>query len=140
VSAEGNKRKIRLQRLSGLELGADSAAPVLGGDPASANLEDDIESYGGTRIGGRVCDEDEEDEEKIPPLVHKNRRSKTSNDVPIQALSGLVNLQRLTISAIDHALEENIPEDLLLELPETGSAGIHAVGGPSSSKCPQKHD
>ena len=52
--------------------------------------------------------------------------SKNSDDVPIQALSGLVNLQRLTMSAIDHALEEIIPEDLLLELPETGCAAIRA--------------
>jgi hypothetical protein len=81
VSAEGKKRKIRLQHLSELELGADSAALVLGANPASANLEDDIESYGGTRIGGCVCDEDEEDEEEIPPLVRKSRRSKTNNDV-----------------------------------------------------------
>jgi hypothetical protein len=92
VSAEGKKRKRKLRRSSDLELGADSAALDLGGDPASANLEDDIESCGGTRVGGRVSDEEEEDEEEVPPLVRKNRRSKTSNDVPIQALSGLVNL------------------------------------------------
>jgi hypothetical protein len=109
-----------------LELGADSAAPDLGGDPAGANLEDNIESCGGTRAGGCVSDEEEEDDEEIPPLVRKNRCSKTSNDVPIQALSGLVNLQNMRMSTIDHALEEIIPEGLLLELPETGGACIHA--------------
>ena len=85
MSAEGKKRKRKLWRSFGLELGADSAAPDLGGDPTSVNLEDDIESYGGTRAGGRVSDEEEEDEdeEEVPPLVRKNRRSKTSNDVPI---------------------------------------------------------
>jgi hypothetical protein len=31
----------------------------------------------------------------------------------------------MTMSDIDHALEEIIPEGLLLELPETGSVGIH---------------
>jgi hypothetical protein len=31
----------------------------------------------------------------------------------------------MTMSAIDHALEEIIPEGLLLELPEAGGAGIH---------------
>jgi hypothetical protein len=36
----------------------------------------------------------------------------------------LVNLQRMTMSAIDHALEEIIPEALLLELHEAGGAGI----------------
>jgi|UniRef100_A0A804LZ13 hypothetical protein len=92
VSAEGKKRKRRLRRSSGLELGADSAALVLVGDPTSANLEDDIESCGGTRVGGRVSDMDEEDEEEVHPLVRKNRRSKNSNDVSIQALSRLVNL------------------------------------------------
>ena len=95
----------------------------LGGDPASADLEDDIESCGGIRAGGRVSKE-EEYEEEIPPIVRKNRHSKASNDVPIQALSGLVNLQRMTMSAIDHALEEIIPESLLLELPEAGGVGI----------------
>jgi hypothetical protein len=59
-------------------------------------------------------------------LVCKNRRSKTSNDVSIQALSGLVNFQKMMMSTIDHALEEIILEGLLLELPEIGSAGIRA--------------
>jgi hypothetical protein len=124
VSAEGKKRKRRLRRSSGLELGADSTAPVLGGGPTSANLEDDIESCGGTRVSGRVSNKDEEDEEEVSPLIRKNCRSKNSDDVPIQALSGLVNLQRLTMSSINHALEEIIPEDLLLELPETESVAI----------------
>jgi hypothetical protein len=39
-----------------------------------------------------VFDEDEEDEEEVSPLIRKNFRSKNNNDVPIQALSGLVNL------------------------------------------------
>jgi hypothetical protein len=66
VSAEGKKRKKRLRRSSGLELGTDSTTPVLGHGSASANLEDDIENCGGTRVGGRVTDEDEEDEEEVP--------------------------------------------------------------------------
>ena len=52
-------------------------------------------------------------------MVCKNRRSKTSNDVSIQALSGLVNFQKMMMSTIDHALEEIILEGLLLELPKT---------------------
>jgi hypothetical protein len=52
-------------------------------------------------------------------LIRKNSRSRNNNDVPIQALSGLVSLQRLTMSAIEHALEEIIPKDLLSEVPET---------------------
>jgi hypothetical protein len=66
----GRKRR-RLQRSSGLELGADSMAPIPIGGPASANLEDDIESHGGTIVGGRVFDEDEEDEEEVSPLIHR---------------------------------------------------------------------
>ena len=67
-------------------LGADSTALVLGGGSATANLEDDVENCGGTRVGGRVSDEDEEDEEEFPPLIHKNCHSKSSDNVPIQAL------------------------------------------------------
>jgi hypothetical protein len=107
-----------------LELGADYTAPVPLGGSTSANLKDDIESRGGTRVGGRVFDEDEEDEEEVSPLIRKNCRSRNNDNVPIQALSGLVSLQRLMMSAIDHALEEIIPEDLLSELPETEGAII----------------
>jgi hypothetical protein len=85
----GEEKKGRLRHLSGLELGADFTALVLGGGPASANLEDDIESCGGTRVGGHVSDEDEEE---VFPLIRKNCRSKNNDDVSIQALSGLVNL------------------------------------------------
>ena len=50
-----------------MELGADSTISVLGGGSVSANLEDDIENCGGARVGGRVFDEDEDDEEEVPP-------------------------------------------------------------------------
>ena len=71
-----------------------------------------------------MLDEDEEDEEEVLPLIHKNSRSNISDDVPIHALSGLVSLQRSTMFAIDHALEEIILEDLLLEPHETKGAVI----------------
>jgi hypothetical protein len=80
---------------------------ILGGVPASTNLEDDIGGCGSIRVGGCVLDEDEEEEEEIP-LIRKNSRSSRSSDIPMQALSGLVSLQGLTMSAIDHALEEII--------------------------------
>jgi hypothetical protein len=57
-------------------------------------------------------------------LVRKNSHSHSSNNIPMQALSGLVSLQGLTMSVIDHALEEIIPEDLLLEPPETKSSVV----------------
>jgi hypothetical protein len=63
---EGKERKKRLRRSSDLELGTDSTIPVLDGGLASANLEDDIESCVGARVGRRVLDEDEEDEEEVP--------------------------------------------------------------------------
>jgi hypothetical protein len=84
--AEGKKRKKRL------ELGADPTASVLGGGLASTNLDDDIEDCAGVRVGGRVLDEDEEEEEEIVPLIRKNSHSHSSNDIPMQALSGLVSL------------------------------------------------
>jgi hypothetical protein len=139
VSTGMKRRKRKLWHSSGLELEADSAAPDLGGDPASADLEDDIESCGGIRAGRHVSEEEEveeEDGEDVPPLVCRNRRSKASNDVPIQALSGLVSLHGMTMSAIDHALEEIIPEGLLLEPSEAGCADIRIEvlgGAPSAS-------
>jgi hypothetical protein len=90
--AKRKKRKKRFRQSSDLEQGADSTISVLGGGSVSANLEDDIENCGGARVGGRVLDEDEEDEEEVLPLVRKNSRSNNSDDVPIQALSGLVSL------------------------------------------------
>jgi hypothetical protein len=38
MPAKGKKRKKKLRRSSGLELGADPTTSVLVGDPASANL------------------------------------------------------------------------------------------------------
>jgi hypothetical protein len=54
VSTETKRRKRKLRHSSGLELEANFAAPDLGGDPASVDLEDDIESCGGIRSGRRV--------------------------------------------------------------------------------------
>jgi hypothetical protein len=63
-----------------------------------------------------VLDEDEEEEEEIP-LIRKNSRRSRSSDIPMQALSGLVSLQGLSISDFDHVFEEIIPENLLSEPP-----------------------
>jgi hypothetical protein len=88
-----------------LELDADPTTSILGGGPVSTNLEDDIGGCDGVRVGVRVLDEDEKEEEEEIPLIRKNSRSSMSSDIPMQALSGLVSLQGLTMSAIDHALE-----------------------------------
>jgi hypothetical protein len=114
------------ERSSGLELDADPMTSVLGGGPLSAILEDDIEGCDDVSVGGRVLDEDEEEEEEVVPFICKNSHNHSSSDIPMQALSGLVSLHGLTMSAIDHALEEMIPEDLLLEPPETESFVVRA--------------
>jgi hypothetical protein len=122
MSTETKRRKRKLRRSSGLELEADSVAPDLGDDAANVNLEDDVESCAGARVSRYVSEE--EDEEDVPSLVHRNHRSNANNDVTNQALSVLVSLQGMTMSAIDHALEEVIPEDLLLELSKAGGVEV----------------
>jgi hypothetical protein len=67
--AERKKRKKRLWWSSGLELGADPTTSVLSDGSVSANLEDDIENCDGARVGGRVLNEDEEEEEEVVPLI-----------------------------------------------------------------------
>jgi hypothetical protein len=66
----------------------------------------------------RIVDEDEEEEEEVP-LIRKNSRryrvSGGSSDIPSPALSVLVGLQQLSIANFDQALEDVVPEDLLLE-------------------------
>jgi hypothetical protein len=94
---------------------------LLGDGPVSTNLEDDISGCEDTRVGGCVLDEDEEEEEEVVPLICKNSRHSRSSDILMQALSGLVSLQGLSISDFDHALEEIIPENLLPKLPQVDS-------------------
>ena len=50
-------------------------------------------------------EEDDGDEEDVPSLVCRDRRSKASNDIPDLALSSLVSLQGMTMFAIDSAEE-----------------------------------
>jgi hypothetical protein len=77
-------------------------------------------------LGLAVCvlDDDEEEEEEEVPLIRKNTRRSRSSDIRMQALSGLVNLQGLSISDFDHPLEEIIPENLLSEPLEVDSSII----------------
>jgi hypothetical protein len=75
-----------------LELGADPTALGLGGGPASTNLEDDIEDCAGVRVGGRVLDEDEEEEDEVSPLIRKKILNHSNSDIPMHVLSGLVSL------------------------------------------------
>jgi hypothetical protein len=115
----GRRERKRLWWLSCLEQDADPSTSLLGGGPASNTLEDDIGGCDDARGGDRVLDEDEEEE---IPLIRKNSRSSQNSDIPMQALSGLVSLQGFTMSAIDHALEEIIPKNLLLEPPKFESS------------------
>jgi hypothetical protein len=122
VSTEIKRRRRKLRRLYDLELEANSTTPNLGDDVVNVDLEDDVESWGGVSASRYVLKE--EDQEDVPSFVHRNRRSKASNDVPDQALLGLVSLQGMTMSVIDNVLEEVIPEDILLELSETGADDV----------------
>jgi hypothetical protein len=65
-----------------------------------------------------IFDEDEEEEEEVPLIRKNNRRyrgSRGDSDIPYPALSALVSLQDLSITDFDQALEDVIPEDMLLE-------------------------
>jgi hypothetical protein len=108
---EKTKRK-RLWRLSCLEQDASPSTLLLGDDPVSTILEDDVRGCDDARVGGCVLDEDEEEEEEVP-LIRKNSRRSRSSDIPMQALSALVSLQGLSISDFDHALEDIILKNLL---------------------------
>jgi hypothetical protein len=89
----------------------------------STTLEDDVRGCDDARVGGCVLDDDEEEKEEIP-LIRKNNRRNRSSDIPMQALSGLVSLQGLSMSDFDHALEEIIPKNLLSEPPKVDSSII----------------
>ena len=98
---------------------------LLGDGPVSTTLEDNVKGCNDARIGSCVLDEDEEEEEETP-LIRKNSRHSRSSDIPKQALSGLVSLQGLSMSAFDHALEEIILENLLLEPTQVESCIVHS--------------
>jgi hypothetical protein len=89
----------------------------------STTPEDDVRGCDAARTGGCALDEDEEEEEEIP-LIRKNSRRSRSSDISMQALSGLISLQGLSISNFDHALEEIIPENLLSKPPKADSSII----------------
>jgi hypothetical protein len=66
----------------------------------------------------RIFDEDEEEVEEVPLVCKNSRRyrgSRGDSDIPFLALSALVSLQELSITNFDQALEDVIPEDMLLE-------------------------
>jgi hypothetical protein len=88
----------------------------------STTLEDDVRGCDDAKVGGYVFDEDEEEEEEEIPLICKNNHHIRSSDIPTQALSGLVSLQGLSMSAFDHALKEIIPKNLLSEPTEVESS------------------
>jgi hypothetical protein len=66
----------------------------------------------------RIVDEDEEEEEKVPLIRKNSRRYRVSggnSDIPSPTLSALVSLQELFIANFDQAIEDVVPEDMLLE-------------------------
>jgi hypothetical protein len=62
---------------------------------------------------------EDEEEENETPLTRKNSRqfvaSGGSSGVPSPALSALIGLQELSMTNFDQALEDMVPENLLLE-------------------------
>lgn len=93
-------------------------APVAlnhGGDTVDVDLEDVVEGCVGTKAGRYVVVED--DDEDVVSLVRGEWHNKASGDILSLAPLGLVTIQGLSMSSIESALEEAIPEDLLLELP-----------------------
>jgi hypothetical protein len=119
---EEEEKKRRLRRLSCLDQDADPSALFLGDGLVDAIPEVNAEGCDDAQAAGGVFDEDEEEEEEEIPLIRKNirhyRGSDEGSDIPSQALSALVSLQGLSVSDIDQALEEVVPEDILSESPE----------------------
>jgi hypothetical protein len=87
-------------------------------DPNGCNLVE-ADPNGCDRAPSIVRIFDEDEEEKEVPLIRKNSRryrgSRGDSDIPSLALSALVSLQELSITNFDQALEDVIPEDMLLE-------------------------
>ena len=59
----------------------------------STILEDNAEGCDDVQVADGMLDEEEEEEEEIP-LIRKNSRRNRGSDIPIQALSALVSIQR----------------------------------------------
>jgi hypothetical protein len=82
-------------------------------------LEDVMEGGGGVRTARYVVEEgDDEEEEEVLPLVWREQRSKACSNTSNLAAVEMMNIRGLTMFAIDGVLEDTIPEDLMLELPE----------------------
>jgi hypothetical protein len=115
---EEKKKNRRLRRLPCLDQDVGPSVPTLGDVLVDAIPEVNAKGCDDALAVGGVFDEDEEEEEEIP-LIRKNNRhyrgSDGGNDIASQALSALIRLQGLSISDFDQALEEVIPEDILLE-------------------------
>jgi hypothetical protein len=113
---EEKKRKKRLQQLSCLDQDIGPSTSFLRDDLVETILEVNVND---AQTAGGLFDEDEEEEEEEIPLIRKNNRhyrgSDGSSDIPSQALSALINLQGLSISDFDQALEEVVPKDILSE-------------------------
>lgn len=112
------KKKKRLRRSSDLEL--VTAPVVLNPDDSTmiADLEDVVEGYNGVRTERYMMEGDDEKGEETLPLVHRERRRKAGGDKSGLASVGIINIRGLIMSVDDSVLEDSIPEDLLLELPE----------------------
>jgi hypothetical protein len=121
---EQKKKRRRLRRVSSFDEDARTLAPAA--EEMTATVLADIEPNGCAPPAvdpneDAVCAvavEDEEEENETP-LTRKNSRqfvaSGGSSGVPSPALSALIGLQELSMANFDQALEDMVPENLLLE-------------------------
>jgi hypothetical protein len=121
---EQKKKRRRLRRVSSFDEDTSTLAPAI--EEMSATGLADIDPNGCAPPAadpneGVVCAvavEDEEEENETP-LTRKNSRqfvaSGGSSGVPSPALSALIGLQELSMANFDQALEDMVPENLLLE-------------------------
>jgi hypothetical protein len=132
--AEGEKKKRRLRRVSSLDQGDGPSVPVAEEVPVPKFTEanpngcdpSDADPNG---CAVRVVDEDDEEEDEIPPIRKNSRRyiaSGESSGVPSPVLSALIGLQELSLANFDQTLEDMVPEDLLSEPADGGAMDVCA--------------
>jgi hypothetical protein len=91
-----------------------------------ASLEDVVEGGNGVKMARYVVEEEDDEEEEVLSLVRRKRRSRThSNTSSLAAAAKMMDICGLTMSTIEGVLEDAIPQDLLLELPEIRAIDIH---------------
>lgn len=114
-----NRRK--LWHTPDLQLVSAQAEPTINDEVVDADLVDEVECGGISKLAKYVMEdmeEDEEEEEELS-LVHREWRSKAQSDSSSLAAPAMtMKIQALAMSAVECCLEEVVPEALLCELPK----------------------